>query len=397
MPLPKPNQGESRDGFITRCVGDAVMNEEFPDKTQRTAVCERRWTGGTAMSSVFICASGKPFVAKGDRQTINGQPVQKFKKTVIKRGEWFKASTNQKVHVDLSMLEHWAETFAEMKSNGIRVPIPSTHAGDGNPDMNRGYVDHMRIEGDELVMECSMIGEDGILAAARSDVSIHSPAEFIDGNGIRYHQPITHVALCTDPVVPGLGAFVPIAASHQGGHPVEWLKKLAELLGVKEFKQETAEQQLSACASELVKTNTSLSQEKKTLEEKILELTNQVKTISASSGNKSKPDATLVSLAADNRKMKLDGLVAAARITPAVRDQMAALYIGPSNSAVELSLQHGTQSEFDKLIGVLSLNDPVALKEKTGPQSLSLSNPNNGEGESDLLVKDAERRAAAKK
>lgn len=178
---------------------------------------------------------------------------------------------------------------------------------------------------------------------------------------------------------------------------MEWLKKLAELLGVKEFKQETAEQQLSACASELVKTNTSLSQEKKTLEEKILELTNQVKTISASSGNKSKPDATLVSLAADNRKMKLDGLVAAARITPAVRDQMAALYIGPSNSAVELSLQHGTQSEFDKLIGVLSLNDPVALKEKTGPQSLSLSNPNNGEGESDLLVKDAERRAAAKK
>ena len=37
MPTPKP--GEKGDDFISRCMGDAVMNKDYPDNAQRMAVC----------------------------------------------------------------------------------------------------------------------------------------------------------------------------------------------------------------------------------------------------------------------------------------------------------------------------------------------------------------------
>ena len=39
MPLPKPNPGESQDDFVSRCMGNDTMNEEFPEQDQRAAVC----------------------------------------------------------------------------------------------------------------------------------------------------------------------------------------------------------------------------------------------------------------------------------------------------------------------------------------------------------------------
>lgn len=43
MPLPKPRKNEKKDSFIDRCMGDDVMNEEFPEGEQRRAVCEKQW------------------------------------------------------------------------------------------------------------------------------------------------------------------------------------------------------------------------------------------------------------------------------------------------------------------------------------------------------------------
>ena len=39
MPLPSKNKGESRPDFVSRCMGDSVMNKEFPDEKQRASVC----------------------------------------------------------------------------------------------------------------------------------------------------------------------------------------------------------------------------------------------------------------------------------------------------------------------------------------------------------------------
>jgi len=43
MPLPKPNTDEGRDAFISRCMGNDVMNSEYPDNEQRAAVCHNQW------------------------------------------------------------------------------------------------------------------------------------------------------------------------------------------------------------------------------------------------------------------------------------------------------------------------------------------------------------------
>lgn len=43
MPLAKPQSGEGRDAFLTRCMKDAVMLEEYPQNGQRYAVCVGQW------------------------------------------------------------------------------------------------------------------------------------------------------------------------------------------------------------------------------------------------------------------------------------------------------------------------------------------------------------------
>lgn len=44
MPLPKPNEGEERNDFTSRCMGDSVMNKEYQSQDQRFAVCNSLWT-----------------------------------------------------------------------------------------------------------------------------------------------------------------------------------------------------------------------------------------------------------------------------------------------------------------------------------------------------------------
>ena len=43
MPIPKPNAGEDHGTFISRCMGDKVMNDDYPEQTQRAAVCYASW------------------------------------------------------------------------------------------------------------------------------------------------------------------------------------------------------------------------------------------------------------------------------------------------------------------------------------------------------------------
>lgn len=43
MPLPKPMMGEDEETFLTRCMSDDIMLEEFAKLEQRFAVCEIQW------------------------------------------------------------------------------------------------------------------------------------------------------------------------------------------------------------------------------------------------------------------------------------------------------------------------------------------------------------------
>jgi hypothetical protein len=39
MPLPKAKKGEKQSDFVSKCMGDEMMNKDFPDQKQRAAVC----------------------------------------------------------------------------------------------------------------------------------------------------------------------------------------------------------------------------------------------------------------------------------------------------------------------------------------------------------------------
>jgi hypothetical protein len=43
MPIPSPNENEKEREFISRCMGDKVMNKDYPDQKQRAAICYTKW------------------------------------------------------------------------------------------------------------------------------------------------------------------------------------------------------------------------------------------------------------------------------------------------------------------------------------------------------------------
>ncbi len=49
MPLPKRGEKESRKEFMSRCMGDSNMNKEYPDQSQRAAVCMSKAADGLSL------------------------------------------------------------------------------------------------------------------------------------------------------------------------------------------------------------------------------------------------------------------------------------------------------------------------------------------------------------
>ena len=54
MPIPKPKKGQTEDDFIEQCMSDPKMNEEFPDRSQRFAVCSGQLKANKLDGSVEI-------------------------------------------------------------------------------------------------------------------------------------------------------------------------------------------------------------------------------------------------------------------------------------------------------------------------------------------------------
>lgn len=44
MPLPTPRPNDNRETFLARCMADTTMVSDFPERTQRFAVCVAQWS-----------------------------------------------------------------------------------------------------------------------------------------------------------------------------------------------------------------------------------------------------------------------------------------------------------------------------------------------------------------
>lgn len=270
----------------------------------------------------------------------------RFRKELIKVGKYVKDSTNQAFEVTLDTLHYWAKTFHRWVANGNKVPLVPGHDKINNPEMSQGWVTNVFVEGNSLFGVLELLNPELSLV---TDVSIAVDAQVIDGRGIKYKSPITHVALCTDPVVPGLKDFETMSLSlSKGVKTMEFLKKLAAALG---YKGEPTEEAILLSLDGL---------------EHKLPAKGETKVVAAA-------DAPVVKLVSENRSIKLSGLVKAGFITPAIRDVIAAKYV--EKTAVTLELARGDDDGFDLLYDVLTKNTPSGiLEEQSSVQSLELAN-----------------------
>jgi HK97 family phage prohead protease len=51
VPLPKPRTNETEEDFLSRCMGDQVMNQEYPDQDIRAGVCYTQWNRKKSMNT----------------------------------------------------------------------------------------------------------------------------------------------------------------------------------------------------------------------------------------------------------------------------------------------------------------------------------------------------------
>ena len=66
MPIPKPNNNESKKDFLDRCMADEVM-QEYDDK-QRYAVCELQLERNIKIVSGSPCSGKNTYVEKNKRK-----------------------------------------------------------------------------------------------------------------------------------------------------------------------------------------------------------------------------------------------------------------------------------------------------------------------------------------
>jgi len=284
------------------------------------------------MDKHILCLQTDPAV----RMEFGGG-LARFKKELIKVGNYIKESTGQKIDVALDTLKHWVREFDRWTAAGNRLPIPLGHERANQPEANRGWVTSMFIEGNSLYGVLELSDES---LAKTTDVSICVNPELTDGKGIKYNNVISHVALTTQPVVGGLSGFQTLSLSLTGENTMEFLKKLAEKLGLKDATEDAV----------------------------MLALDKKI--VPPQEDNDSNP---LVMLFSENRVNKLNTLVKGGIITPAVKDAIIAKYVTPESIALELN--NGVKDDFDFICKILMENRPVKLEAISGVQSLELSNP----------------------
>ena len=267
--------------------------------------------------------------------------LTQFRKEVIKVGKYIHPATKKAFEITVDTLNHWVATFNRWIGAGNQVPIPLGHSEVNNPEANAGWVTNLAVEGDSLygIMELS----DPKLALT-TDVSICVEPEIADGKGVKYSNIISHIALCTDPVIAGLEKFMKLSLS-KGETDMEFLKKIGKALGLKD--EESTEEAVMLA----------------------LEAKKPVASVVPVVAVVTDP---LVKLVSENRALKLSNLVKAGLITPAVNDVITAKYV--EVKALALSMASKQEDGFDILYDVLVQNKPVNLDEVTGVQSLELTN-----------------------
>lgn len=160
----------------------------------------------------------------------------KFTKEIIGPGVYqaTKPGTNERVKTNVTpqRLEHWVNTFVKMKEAGLKIPAPFKHRMDmlamtaEQADLltkqeqagsinNGGYWEDLFVDSKTGKL-CGVIDAPNKASADKigtdvQECSLLSLPTFEDGLGRKWEDGILHIALVTNPIVPGQENFQPLS------------------------------------------------------------------------------------------------------------------------------------------------------------------------------------------
>ncbi len=150
-----------------------------------------------------------------------------YRKESLKVGSWHgNTPTGKPYVVTLERLQEIAKNFAKAIANKLKVPLIWTH--DDDPRNRFGDVVGVDIEGDSLYTVLTIPNPSDAERAKLSDVSVEVTPNYVDGRGNRYSEMLTHLAVVTNPAVPGLKSWEAITLSLREPVMKRWATRMVK-------------------------------------------------------------------------------------------------------------------------------------------------------------------------
>lgn len=191
-----------------------LLSHRDPDLDRRSALAYGCPIPDSAARKLLsLGASSLRFAVVGDATTgTDGAPIQRFRKDLIKVGQFKHPVEGWTLDVTADRLEIWLSAFQKMRANGVDVEITADHSD--SAEAIRGYMVDAFIEDDTLFGILEMRGGKGIeLAEVVKNVSVEIEDDFVDGRGEHYGDSIVAVAIGKKPIVQNQKPFERVAAS----------------------------------------------------------------------------------------------------------------------------------------------------------------------------------------
>lgn len=151
---------------------------------------------------------------------------QTFTKDVIRPGTyWPRGADGKPYRLDVSIdrIRHWSKETNRLIKGGNNIPMPWVHTKEAVPWIegkprpgsydNGAYLKRLRVKKDGTLVAELEAGTDADaekIGKTVKDVSFYSPPkEWTDGNGKKYSDVFTHLAMVNHPIVVGQENFVP--------------------------------------------------------------------------------------------------------------------------------------------------------------------------------------------
>jgi hypothetical protein len=227
--------------------------------------------------------------------------------------------------VEESDIDNWIEQHNQQIAAGLEVAMPVEHTTD---PLRKGATALQLVKKPDskgrtaLFVLGEFVNEDRKKDLSKTQVSLFSPPEYKHGDHV-FRRPIRHIAFTDNPVIGDLDKLRTIAASCIQEKDMH-LRKLAESFGLTLSADQTDEQIAAAIEAHVnAKPKVIAASVETTLTD-------------------DKPDPVVLSLSRDNRRMKIQQLVALRKATPAEAQNLEKRWAGET-----LSLSTESISAFD--------------------------------------------------